>query len=219
MHSSLSNRSKIYCLLLLIILCGSLYGQSRFTLIGMSAILPGSGEIALGNTNKGIILLSSELVATYSFFKTDHDMSLQKKAYKNYALHYAGVPLDMPQGHYQAIQEYISSEEYNDFQEMMARNYYLIYYNDIQAYTEYMEANTYTGEESWEWQSAMHWETYKDMRKTHQKIKMNHNLALGIMLLNRAISIIDTAVMSNNTQLYASPNGLDGVMLNYEMRF
>lgn len=219
MHSSFSKSVKICCFLLLLVLCSSLFGQSRLALMGMSAIVPGSGEIALGNTNKGILLLASELVATYSFFKTDHDMTLQRKAYKNYALHYAGVPLDMPHSHYQAIQEYISSEEFNDFQEMMARNYYLIYYNDIQSYTEYMAANTYTGDETWEWQSAMHWETYKDMRKKHQKIKINHNLALGIMLLNRAVSIIDTAIMSKNTHLYASPNGLDGVMLNYEMRF
>jgi hypothetical protein len=219
MPHPLANRLKLSCLLLLAMLFGSLDAQSRLTFIGMSALVPGSGEIALGNTNRGIALLASDIVATYSFFKTSHDMDLQKDAYKNYALHYAGVPTDMPQNHYQAIQDYISSEEFNDFQDMMARNYFVIYLNDIQSYIEYMEANTYTGDETWKWQSAMHWDTYKDMRKRHQRIKINHTLALGVMLLNRAISVVDTAILSKDMHLYASPNGLDGMMLNYEMRF
>ncbi|MCB5252747.1 MAG: hypothetical protein RBR69_00645 [Candidatus Cloacimonadaceae bacterium] len=206
-------------ILLLLLSSGSLWAQSRIGLIGMSALVPGSAEIAMGKTNRGVALLMSDIVATYSFFKTNHDMDLKKDAYKNYALTYAGVPLYMPQNHYQVIQEYISSEEFNDFQDMMARNFFVIYHNDIQGYIDYMEANTYTGEESWQWQSNMHWEKYIDMRKAHQRIKINHNLALGVMLLNRAISVIDTAILSKNVNVYASPHGSDGMMLNYEMRF
>ncbi len=206
-------------ILLLLLTSGSLAAQSRITFIGMSALVPGSAEIAMGKTNRGVALLLSDVLATYSFFKTNHDMDLKKDAYKQYAQSYAGVPLDMPQGHYQAIQDYISSDDYNDFQDMQARNFFMIYHNDIQAYIDYMETHTYTGEESWQWQSPMHWETYIDMRKGHQRIKISHTLALGMMLLNRGISIIDTAILSKNASLYASPNGADGMMLNYEMRF
>lgn len=206
-------------ILLLLLSSGSLWAQSRIGLIGMSALVPGSAEIAMGKTNRGVALLMSDIVATYSFFKTNHDMDLKKDAYKNYALTYAGVPLYMPQNHYQVIQEYISSEEFNDFQDMMARNFFVIYHNDIQGYIDYMEANTYTGEESWQWESSRHWETYRNMRNQHQRIMINHNLALGVMLLNRAISVIDTAILSKNINLYARPHGVDGLMLNYEMRF
>lgn len=205
--------------LLLLLTSGSLWAQSRITFIGMSALVPGSAEIAMGKTNRGVALLLSDVLAAYSFFKTDYDMDLKKDAYKRYAFNYAGVPLSMPQKHYQVIQDHISSEEFNDFQDMLARNFFVIYHNDVQGYIDYMAANTYTGEESWEWQSNMHWQTYVDLRKQHQRIKISHNLALGVMLLNRAISVVDTAILSRDMSLYASPHGKDGLMLNYEMRF
>lgn len=214
-----SKRLILIAILLLLLASGSLWAQSRIAFIGMSALVPGSAEIAMGKTNRGVALLLSDVLATYSFFKTDYDMDLKKDAYRQYAQSYAGVPLGMPPSHYQAIQDYISSEDFNDFQEMLARNFFVSYHHDVQGYIDYMEANTYTGEESWEWQSAMHWESYIDMRKQHQRIKIQHNLALGVMLLNRAISVIDTAILSRNVNLYASPHGADGLMLNYEMRF
>jgi len=57
------------------------------------------------------------------------------------------------------------------------------------------------------------------MRKKHQKTKMNHTLSIGLLLLNRAISVVDTAILNRNMHLYAQPSGLDGMMLNCELRF
>jgi hypothetical protein len=57
------------------------------------------------------------------------------------------------------------------------------------------------------------------MRRKHQRTKINHNLALGVMLLNRAISVVDTALLSRNMQVYASTNGVDSLLLNYSVRF
>jgi hypothetical protein len=203
----------------LLLITSALSAQSRLARIAMSAVLPGSGEISLGKTNRGVALLASEIIAAYGFFKTDYDMGLQRDAYKKYALEYAGVPLDMPQSHYQAIQEDISSNEYNLYLEMIARNYYLITNYDPAAYNEFMETESYSGDQEWQWQSPMHWDKYKDMRRKHQRTKINHNLALGVMLLNRAISVVDTALLSRNMQVYASTNGVDSLLLNYSVRF
>ncbi len=203
----------------LLLISSALSAQSRLARIAMSAVLPGSGEISLGKTNRGVALLASEIIAAYGFFKTDYDMGLQRDAYKKYALEYAGVPLDMPQSHYQAIQEDISSNEYNLYLEMIARNYYLITNYDPAAYNEFMETESYSGDQEWQWQSPMHWDKYKDMRRKHQRTKINHNLALGVMLLNRAISVVDTALLSRNMQVYASTNGVDSFLLNYSVRF
>jgi hypothetical protein len=203
----------------MLLLSGSLFAQSRLAYMGMSALLPGSGEIALGNTNRGVVLLASEILATYAFFKTQQDMSLQKDNYKRYAFRYAGVPMDMPQNHYQAVQSYISSQDYNLYLEMIARNYYLITYYNPEGYEEFMAAESFSGDEEWAWQSEMHWQKYTDLRTKHQKTKINHNLALGVMLLNRAISVVDTALLSRKVNLYAQPSGFDGMMLNCEMRF
>ncbi|HQQ67387.1 MAG TPA: hypothetical protein PLX77_01030 [Candidatus Cloacimonadota bacterium] len=217
MKAYLWNRPII--LLLLLSLFGTLAAESKLLYLGMSAALPGSGELMLGKTNRGIVLLASEALAMSAFFKTSSDMDAQKSAYKKYAQHYAGVNPNMGQGHYQVVQDYYSSDDFNDFQDMMARNYYVLYLNDVEAYLEYMQANTYTGDETWQWQSQMHWETFKDMRKKHQRTKINHTLALGIMLLNRAISVVDVAVLKTDGRLHASPYGADGIMIGYDLHF
>nr|MDK2850535.1 hypothetical protein [Candidatus Cloacimonadota bacterium] len=197
----------------------SLNAKSKLAYMGLSVLVPGSGELAIGRTNRGLALLSVEILAEYGFFKTDSDMDLQEDSYKRYANIYAGVPIGMPNNHYQVVQNYISSEEYNEFQDMQARNYFYIYQNDEQAYLDYLAANTYTGNESWEWQSEMHFREYREMRRKYQKIKINHNLSLGIMLLNRAISLVDMALITRDMKVYAAPMGLDGMTINYQVRF
>lgn len=212
-------KRSLYLVLLGLMLSVSLTGQSRLALIGMSAVLPGSGEMAIGNTNRGVLLLASDVLAIYAYAKTDYDMGLQKENYKRYAQRYAGVPMDMPQRHYQYIQERMSSAEYNRYLEMIARNYYLITYYNPDGYAEFMEAESFSGDEEWAWQTEMHWQKYIDMRKKHQRTKINHNLALGVLLLNRAISVVDTALLSRDMNLYAQPSGFDGLMLNCEVKF
>ena len=78
-------------LLLLLSLIGVLGAESKLLYLGMSAALPGSGELMLGKTNRGMVLLASEALAMTAFFKTSSDMDAQKNAYKKYAQHYAGV--------------------------------------------------------------------------------------------------------------------------------
>ena len=196
-----------------------LWAQPKLAYIASSALLPGTGELALGKTNRGTALLASELLALSAYVKTASDMDQQKDSYKRYAQHYAGVDAAMPLSHYQVVQDYFSSDDFNKFQDMMARNYFVIYHNDVQAYLDYMNANTYQGQEAWQWQSQMHWESYQDMRKKHQKTKINHTLALGIMLLNRAISVVDVAILNADGGFQARPSGPDGVLLGYELHF
>jgi hypothetical protein len=206
-------------ILIVSVMLTPLWAQSKLPYLAMSVLVPGSGELALGKTNRGIVLLSSDLVAVSAYLKTAYDMDQQTKSYKRYAQHYAGVDPSMPQNHYQVVQEYFSSVDFNKFQEMMARNYFVIYLNDVEAFQNYMEANIYEGIEAWHWQSAMHWDTYKDMRRKHQRTKINHTLALGIMLLNRAVSVLDIAIIKTDGRLHASPHGPDGILLGYELNF
>jgi len=210
---------KLILPLMLVLFISPLMAQSKFAYIASSAVLPGSGELMLGRTNRGMLLLASDVLAISAFVKTNKDMDDQKDAFRHYAQHYAGVDASMPLSHYQVVQEYYSSDDFNNFQDMMARNYFVLYHNDVQAYLDYMAQNTYQGEETWQWQSQMHWETYQDMRKKHQKTKINHTLALGIMLLNRAISVVDVAILNTNGKLQARPFGPDGVLIGLQMDF
>jgi len=130
----------------------------------------------------------------------------------------------MDDRYYQHLQEYDSSAEFNQFQELMARNYYLIYTYDPEGYAEYIAANTYAPHESWDWQGPGQQEHYRSLRRQTQTTKMYQNLSLGVILLNRVISVIDVALLSrqpseSGSALYFTPLQSGGLMLNYRWEF
>lgn len=211
------------CLIILLLLWGiiPLLALPKFVYPVSSLILPGTGELLLGHNTRGATLMGVDLINIYAFIATGREIEMQKKNYMKFAELYAGVPYGMPDEHYQAVQNYPNSDYYNDIQEMMARNYYLIYNYDPESFAEYISANTYQGNEEWSWQSEEKWEEYKHLRKRHQKTKMNNQLALGLMLLNRGISIIDSSILSKKKhgELYLAPLPANGAMLNYQIEF
>ncbi len=211
------------CLIILLLLLGiaPLLALPKFVYPVSSLILPGTGELLLGYNSRGATLIGVDLITIYTFIATNREIELQKKNYMQFAELYAGVPYGMPNEHYQAVQDYPNSDYYNDIQEMMARNYYLIYNYDPDSYEEYISLNTYQDNEEWSWQSDEKWQEYKNIRKRHQKTKMNNQLALGLMLLNRSISIIDSSILSKKQhgELYFIPLPANGAMLNYQINF
>ncbi len=208
----------------LLLLCFvPLMALPRLAYSGASLLLPGSGEMMLGHTTRGATLMGIDFVTIYAFFATQQEIDLQRRNYMQYAEVFAGVPYNMPRNHYQDIQEFPSSDYYNEIQEMILRNYYLISEYSPDAYAQYMDELIYSGDEEWKWQSDAHWTEYKNMRIRHQRTKMSHNLALGILLLNRAVSAIDSALLSGKVNkygtLYFSPSGMEGLMVNYQIGF
>lgn len=212
----------IILLILFSLLCTAALALPRMAYVGASLAVPGGGEMLLGRETRGGTLMAVDMLAIYAFIATNREIDHQQEKYKNYAHEFAGVPIDMPNNHYQAVQDYISSDYYNNIITMMGRNYYLISNYDPEAYEQYLAANIYTGEEQWRWDSDDNWNTYKKMRKRVQKTKMNHSLSLGIMLLNRVASAIDSAILSRREGkviIYFTNSGNTGVMLNLAHNF
>ncbi|MDY0151292.1 MAG: hypothetical protein RBS43_03365, partial [Candidatus Cloacimonas sp.] len=102
-----------------------------------SLAVPGSGELLLGQTTRGATMLGIDIMSFYAYLETNKEVDRQINNYMHYAQTYADVPYGMPKEQYQAVQDYISSDFFNDRQEMMARNYFLITYYEPEAYEEY----------------------------------------------------------------------------------
>jgi hypothetical protein len=51
------------------------------------------------------------------------------------------------------------------------------------AYTEYIAANTYQGNEEWNWQSEEKWQEYKHIRKRYQTVKNEQSAYLGFNVI------------------------------------
>jgi len=218
---------KTALILILLLITIGLSAIPRIAYIGASAVLPGSGELLLGRETRAGFFLTADILALTGYVITDREIDLAKQNYKQYAYAYAGVPTDRDDRYYNAIQKYYSSDEFNRLQEMLARNYYLVYYYDPVSYDAYMAANTYTGDEEWEWADNDAWQKYKDLRRKHRTKKIDNSAFLGALVLNRVISVLDVVLLtrkggSKNKQastLYFTPLSKNGLMLNYEMGF
>ena len=208
---------------LVLLMISSLGALPKIAYVGMSAILPGSGEIALGKTLTGGIVFGVDVMALNAWFATDRQKDDLTRSYKRYATVYAGAPEYGTNSYYQHLQQYLSSNEFNQFQDMMARNYYLIYTYDPEGYSQYMIANTYGEAEAWNWQSVEHQDEYRTLRRKAQTTKMYQNLSLGVIILNRAVSMIDVALTKRDpdsgSAIYFTPTDNHGLMLNYRMEF
>jgi hypothetical protein len=165
----LRNVKHIILTLVLLLVMTYVFALPRIAYLGMSAVLPGSGELLLGRNTRGAILMGSDIIAISSLLATGRQVENLTNSFKQYANVYAGVPFSENDRYYQHIQQYFSSDEFNQFQEMMARNYYLIYQYEPELFEEYIIANTYNADEAWQWQSTEHHRHYKNFEVAVKK--------------------------------------------------
>lgn len=216
---------------LLIGLALPLFGLPKIAHVGMSAILPGSGQISLGKVNRGAVMLTADLLSISMMLQSSAEIRSLQQSYTDLAGVYAGVESAPDERFWQDMQNYRSSAEFNQRQEMLARNYYLLYltpndqysYADyLQMYQDYLAANTYGADETWEWVDEVQWRKYRNTRGDYQETKLMKNLFVGLMIFNRVLSVIDVAFINppgEAQRLYLTPSGETGLMLNYQMGF
>ncbi|MCK9328352.1 MAG: DUF5683 domain-containing protein [Candidatus Cloacimonetes bacterium] len=190
----------------------------------MSAILPGTGQLYLHSNTKAGIFLASDLVIISSFLRFGKERSIAIDNYQSLANSQAGLRLDANNELYNLAQKYKSSEIYNNELEMSARNYYYLLNNDYQAYIDYVNTNKIPDENAWNWTEDKHFQKYKDLREDKQTYEIYQNFALGAIIINRLISVVDAAIsankLNNNSQIYTVPHFEGkGLTLIYEYKF
>jgi len=214
---------KRFIFFLLILSIVPLAALPKLSYSAASAILPGTGELALGKTTRGAIMLSTDILVWGSFFALEKEKDNLTDTYKQYAVVYAGAKSGMPESYYQNLQNYISSDDFNRYEELFARNYYLIYSYNPEGYEEYILANTYSDEESWSWQNQTYQDHYKKLRRRTQKAKIYQNLSIGALVLNRVVSVIDVSLINKKTNrplsIYFTPTSNNGLMFNVQLEY
>lgn len=193
-----------------------------------SAMVPGLGEMYSQSYSKGAIFLAAESAIIFSYFRMKSERDWAINSYKQYAFSVVGVPKNMDDAYYQLIQNYMSSEEYNDDIIRDARNYFLIYLTDPEGYEAYLETYLIPEENSWHWDNNNKWSEYRKLRLKKQDYEIYSNFAFAAAILNRIISVIDSAmeVKKNNRsrqyigKLSVQPDwNKKGMRINYEYHF
>lgn len=193
-----------------------------------SALVPGLGEMYTQNYSKGAFFLAAETAIIFSYFRMQSERDWAINSYKQYAFSLVGVSKNMDDTYYQLIQNFMSSEEYNDNIIRDARNYFLIYNTDPEGYEAYLDEYLIPEENSWHWDNNGEWLEYIKLRLKKQDYEIYSNFTFAAAILNRIISVIDSAVEAKRLnrsgqylgKLSVQPDwNKKGMKINYEYRF
>lgn len=211
--------------LILVLVCSTLLAKSTLKALALSAALPGAGELYMGDYTKGGIFLGTEAAIIFTFVRLQQERQWAIDSYKEFALSKAGIATNNEDWYYQKIQDWESSDRYNQSIYRDARNYYLIYQNDPEGYQTYLDEYLVPDDMAWDWDTDANWKAYRAMRRDKQNYEIYQNFAVAALILNRLVSVVDITV--NLPRYKKLAEGLsvtpdfarNGVQIRYEYRF
>lgn len=173
----------------------------------LSTLIPGAGEIYTQSYKRAGFFIGTELLLLFSYFKLNNEIDIYASNYKQMAKVYANAnATNYNDEFYQNLHSYESVEAYNEEVIQAARNYYLIYQNDSQSYSEYIETYTLDTEETyWHWDSQSKWDKYKITRSDHNEFEIWAKMTLGFMMVNRLVSVLDATFTARKSRIEKEP--------------
>ncbi len=199
----------------------------------MSVVLPGWGEMYTGNNGRGRAFMAAEGAIWIGYVSFGIQSSMREDDYREFASVFAGVPQGSTSEYYQDIADYISSEGEDSYNEGIRSEARSLYPDDLDAQSDYFAQHGYFGDAGWEWESRTRFSEYLDLRHSEALSRQNAFHMLGLAVLNRAISGIDSAWMARrhnlglksepHARLFVAPvmddNGSLGSQVTIEMTF
>jgi len=199
--------------------------KSALGAMAMSAAVPGAGQFYLGQNTKAGIMVTAEMLAVFSLLRFNKEMNILTDDFKMYAHANAGLRRGASDEIYKHAANWRSSEEFHTALRLWARNRFLIILNDPDAYERAIEFNSLDPNDTWAWESDAHFRQYRSIRREKQNYEIYRNFAAGAMIINRIVSVIDSAVFANRinndrTRFTSIPDfDRQGVTFNYEIKF
>ncbi|MBC8450711.1 hypothetical protein H8D73_00690 [bacterium] len=174
----------------------------------MSMVLPGWGEMYTGNDGRGRAFMAAEGAIWVGYASFGIQKGMREDDYREFAHVFAGVPQGSTDEYYQDIADYIRSEGEDSFNEAIRSEARSLYPDDLDAQNAYFLQHGYFGDTGWTWESKARFSEYLDLRHSASLSRKNAFHMLGLAVLNRAISGIDSAWMArrHNQGLKDEPN-------------
>jgi len=171
-----------------------------------SAVLPGAGEMWMGNKTRGEIFLWTDAGIWLTYGGLSLVGNARNQDAKLYARRYSGASATMStDDYYVAVERYANSDQYNEDIRRDARQ---LYPNDPENQKQYYEQHGYFGDETWDWRGADSLRlAYWDRRRVARNLTHTAGFFLGAALLNRLASAVDVAFFSNPAQAHSAHPG------------
>ena len=190
------SKTKVVIILLYLIIFSTLFCQENISrkYFFRSLLIPGWGELSQKNYS-GYIFLTSELLLWFSRYYYLEEAELKDKASFNYAVKFANIDpnQDYSNEYFLHLKKYDSSGYetggYNAHIVELAKN---LYPDDLEAQTEYINANAYSDEYFWLWEDDVKQHEYAILRKRIIQYNDYAKTIVGAILANHLISAINS---------------------------
>ena len=204
-------KTKVVIILLFLIIFSTLFCQENTgrKYFFRSLLIPGWGELSQRNYS-GYVFLTSELLMWFSRYYYLEEADLKEKASFNYAVKFANIDpnQDYSNEYFSHLKKYDSSGYetggYNAHIVELAKN---LYPDDLEAQTEYINANAYSDEYFWQWDDDAKQHEYAILRKRIIQYNDYAKTLVGAILVNHLISAINS--MRINSKLKRLRAGIE----------
>ncbi len=211
---------RIIILTILLICVITLSAQSRKSLLLRSLLIPGWGQVHSGNSY-GYMMMATEVGIISSLFYFDNEHDLKRKEAYEYAMKYASVyPGSYSDEYFSHLSRYNSSGfEAGGYNSIILEQAMAIYPDRPDMQQQYLNANIYTDEMAWNWDSDSKRRDYGNIRGDMNSYKDYARIMSGVLILNHLISVVDILRMDSETKRSNVHFGIQGqspsIILNY----
>jgi hypothetical protein len=190
------SKTKIIITLIFLIIFSTLFAGENTSrkYFFRSLLIPGWGELSQKNSS-GYVFLTSELLLWSSRYYYLEEADLKDKASFDYAVKFANIDpnQDYSNEYFFHLKRYDSSGYetggYNAYIVELAKN---LYPEDLEAQTEYINANAYSDEYFWQWDDDNKQHEYAILRKRIIQYNDYAKTIVGAILANHLISAINS---------------------------
>ena len=183
---------KLISLYLFFGICFPLHGQEqtsfrRISPVIKSLILPGSGEYALGNKERGRKFVITEIALVFSAVASYHQSDSESQTYMAFASEHSGAQSsDKSHNYWVDIGNYISIDAYNEEHLRFRENDDL--YEDSELWT-------------WDWDSDANRSKFESIRIRSDLWKLGGSFLIGGIVINHIVSAIDALYLKRISAL------------------
>jgi hypothetical protein len=156
-----------------------------------SLLVPGLAQRKLGHPVRARIYYGLETMTWVAAGSFLYAGVVREAAYKDYAVVFAGVSgTDRPDGYWESIGKYQSSDGLGGYNEMIRRDARDLYYPDVEAMSAYYDAHAYTGGDGWQWRTSGDFFRYGKLRDDS---RFAYRYALYSVFAAAALRIVSAA--------------------------
>jgi hypothetical protein len=179
-------------IVLILALSSVLAAESRGVRFLQSAAVPGLSQIREGR-GYGCAMLGAEvgIISTMLFLNEEENLKAQE--YYEYALKFAHIaPGEYEDQYYRDLSRYNSSGyEAGGYNATVREKAISLYPDDPVQQQAYIDANIYTDEYAWNWDSVDNRGAYSKIRIQTKSLRDYGMLAVGVLIVNHLVSSID----------------------------